>query len=958
MPTLVIVESPAKSKTIQKYLDSVWPKKYIVQSCVGHICDLPEKNLGFNPSNFQAIYEIPKDKIKKVRELKAQLRECGGDVILATDNDREGEAIAAHLRRELNLANPDRIVFNEITKAALEQAVKSPRKILENKVQSQETRRIVDRMIGWIVSPLARTYIDGNSSAGRVQTVVLLILKNLEDAIKGFKSVRHYDVSMMMLNNDVNPSSIWQAKWDFKPWLDNGSKIWIDRQVADKISTIKELVVDSIEKEEALLNPSAPFITSTLQRAAEINLNLTPKQTMDAAQQLYNAGLISYMRTDNPNLSQDTFRALKAYAQTVDLKVESELRTFKTKKSAQESHEGIRPTSFALLHVGEGVLQQVYELIWNRTVASQMPAAKFDVIEVSFNALVDIGQGGVTVEKVASFKSKARKMTYGGWKNLTKNDFSEDEDEDESEDHSIGDIPSSLKVGDVIQVKDSTISEKNTQPPRRFSSAALVKELENLGIGRPSTYASLTELIHKKGYIKYEKKRIFLTDLGYKIVENMEPNFSFIDIQFTAEMEDMLDEIENGVVDWKPALKKMWDDLGLEVKSFEKDILDKLPQHPCGVCGSLLLQIKNKDYAYWKCRNKQCGSVYTDFNDKPNVLKVQQKTDFDCRECEGSLVYIKTAYGEDIREYYRCDRASDEINPCLARYDILKVADSVQPDFDKYMEDTKHKCLECQRPILRRTVNKDGVVAHYWSCTGYRKEKPLCVARYSDLNGSPDYEKYKLNHTYNCPVCNGYLSRYKRRDNDTSFWYCGNKVKRKVCETYLEDVNTSPDFDTFNKEYIQNHTHKCFSETCDGFYKKITKKDNAGIVWRCQSCLEYCEDKEGAPDQDYYKKNHTHKCVACDSYLRLGNTSIGQKNVWRCSDKECCLVYQDIDLKPDFDEVKKKLTHKCNKCKKGYLLSFVSPRSKNTIWACSNYDSCAVRYADLDGSPNLKKVLE
>lgn len=954
MTTLVIVESPVKCKTIQKYLDSLWGGgKYIVKASSGHFCDLPPKKLGFDTSNFNPYYVVNNAEV--LRELKTLARQSE-DVILATDSDREGEAIAAHLRRELGLLNPDRIVYNEITKGAIQEAMKSPRKIIQQKVDSQETRRIVDRMIGWIVSPLTRAYIAPEGSAGRVQTVILLILKLLEDAIKGFKSVRHYQVSLMMLNNEKNPAEIWSAAWDSKLWRLNDEKYWLDRNSAEKIKGIKSLVVESVEKTEDFLNPPAPLITSTLQRAAEINLNLTPKQTMDIAQKLYEAGVITYMRTDNPNLSLDSFNALKAYAKTIDLKVEDDLRSFKTKKNAQEAHEAIRPTSFALTKVGEGDVQKLYELIWNRAVASQMPAARYDVCEVRLVQDVEVTLKGVTETKSAAFVSKARKLTYAGWRDLTNTNFSEEESADSEQDDQIGTIPLLLNVGDVIEVKDGVLHEKNTQAPRRYSAASLIDELERSGIGRPSTYATLMEKIFKSGYIRYEKKRIFLTEIGYKIVEQMQDDFSFIDVKYTAEMEEMLDSIELGSVDFKSSLKAVWENINKEAKTFEEKILKSLPQHPCELCGSLLLQKKSGDYSYWKCRNRDCGAVYSDLNDKPDALTIQYDTEFKCLECDGHLIYKKSSKNGVPSEQYRCSR-SKEKDACMAKYPAMLVDGEPQPDFATYKENTRFKCLVCSRPILRKSKDKDGETYHYWGCTGYRVEKPLCKAFYGDLNGVPDFAKYELNHKYHCPVCENFLSRYKRKDGSGFFWYCGHKIKRVKCETYLDDSDSSPDFDKFQKEYEINHKYQCFNEGCGGFYKRIEKKENAGVVWRCQKCGDYCEDKDESPDQEDYEKNHTHKCVACSSYLKYSVTRTN-KVQWRCMDKECALIYEDVEGVPDLESKKEKLIHKCDRCAKGYLMAFTSQKTGKTLWSCSNYDGCGVRYADKDDAPDLKKVLQ
>lgn len=1008
MTTLVIVESPGKTKTIKKYLDSLWPDKYEVEASYGHVCDLSVKSLGFDPKTFEGQYEISDDKQKVVRNLKA-IAKRSDDVILAMDNDREGEAIAFHLMRELRLNNPDRILFNEITKPAVEKAMKSPTKINNMKVYAQETRRLLDRMIGWLVSPVARNYVVADSSMGRVQTVIVYILVLLERRIKAFVSVKHYNVSMMMLNSEKDPAVPWSADWDHKPWRDPEEKVWLDKAVAEKIRTIKSLIVDEIKIGEATNNPPAPLITSTLQRAAEINLGLSPKETMDIAQKLYEAGAITYMRTDNPNLSAEAFIAVKDYAQSNDLPIEPTQRIFNAKKNAQEAHEAIRPTSFSLLKVTDGKMQDVYELIWNRAVASQLKAAKYDTKEVILSQSIEVTIGGATSVKKATFKAKGRRLTYAGWRDLTKKDFSEIEEEDREDNNDLSNlIPENLKVGDVVEVKDSQLHEKNTEPPRRLTAAGLVAELERCGIGRPSTYASLMDTILRRGFIRYDKKKIFVTENGFKIIDTMENHFSFIDVKYTADMEDELDNVESGAKQFKPVLQTFWEQVNGEVSAFEKYIITTLPQHKCEECQSLVMRKVFKGNVYWKCSNNDCAVTFADKNGVPGNQQINRVTSFKCVDCERPLNYSKGAFKGVEYEYFACTGKSDTQNPCVAKYKPLPNSKPVTPNFELYKEETKHKCLLCKRPIVQRTSEKDGVKRVFWMCTGYRKESPLCTAFYDDSAGLPDFEGFQLNHKFNCKKCGNFIQRRKKREGDTYFWVCGHQIsatekcatfyedknkepdfekyerdyklnntykcingsctnylaRRKYrekdshfwvcdCKAFYDDLNEQPDFEKFKLTYEQNHTHRCIAENCnDGFLARIKKKEGVEHFWKCASCDAFYSEANELPDFEKYKVDHTHKCFSCQSYL-YKFTNVTGKTKWKCSEATCGIPYEDIDNKPDYEGAKETFKHQCPNCKFGKLRSSISAKTRAKQWVCQN-NLCNKYFDDEDGVPSQK----
>lgn len=887
---LVIVESPGKVKTIQKYLDSLFPETYEVMASFGHICDLPKKDLGFNTSTFEPHYEVYEEKQDIVRKLKSAAKRCG-EVILATDDDREGEAIAYHLKRELGLKNPDRITFTSITKDALETALKNARKIDQKKVDSQETRRLLDRMIGWLVSPVARNYVVPDSSMGRVQTAVLMLLVDLERRIRNFKSTQHYGVEAYMLDKETP----WNAVWDTSPWLQEGQDYWLDRASAEKISQIKQLKVVSVKNGTSETQPPAPFITSTLQRAAQKVLKLSPKKTMELAQKLYEAGAITYMRTDNPNLSPDAYVALKKYAVDNDLPVEDSQRKFKTKAGAQEAHEAIRPTSFMIKEVGQGDIQALYDLIWMRSVACQLKAAKYDTREVVLEQDVSVAIDGVMQNKTATFKARGRTLTYGGWLQLTDKDFSEIEDEDKEAEPN-NPIPGNLSEGDVIEVSNCQLREKKTTPPSRLTASALIAKLESSGVGRPSTYASIIETIENRNYITYEKSRIFVTDRGIKIIDTMENKFKFIDVKYTAEVEESLDEIANGK-EWYPITKNFWSGINQEVDDFIKYIHSTLPQHKCEVCQSLVIKKETDKGAYWKCIS--CPAKYADGTNKPGSLQVTKETDFKCEECGSNLVYRKGSFNGKDYEYFSCSSANNGANKCFAKYEILSGSNPATPDFEKYREQSKYKCTLCERKLLYRIANKDdpAKARPFWVCSGVRKENTLCTAFYNDKNGAPDYEAFDLDHKYCCAECGGFLARKKYKDKPGHFWMCNNipKGKKKSCGLFYDDLNMEPDYDKFQRD----REHKCGN--CGSFLRFIEKDDKK--FWRCT-----------------------------------------------CPGSKCGWVYEDDLGRPNFEAAKEKYIHKCPNCKLGFMQK--RKNDNGFYWSCSSFD-CKTFLPDEGGTPDL-----
>lgn len=586
--TLVIVESPGKIKKINEYLGS----EYIVKASIGHIQDLDKKTMSIDiENNFKPNYIISPDKKNVVKDLKDLAAKCK-EVILASDEDREGEAIAGSLRTVLKLKDPKRIVFHEITKKAITDALTTPRQINEDLVEAQQARRLLDRLMGYKISPILWNYKVGDS-AGRVQSVVIRILvdkeKEIADAISEpfLKTTADFSIKDTKFNGVLNYQ--FKAIEDAKNFLKT-----IDKETIFKVITV--------ENKQSTRKPSPPFITSTLQQDASTKMGFAVKRTMDAAQKLYEAGLITYMRTDSTNLSEDALKACKKYIDKEYGKEYSDTKTYSSKsKGAQEAHEAIRPTIIDKSDPEgiDGDLQKVYQLIWKRTVASQMANAKVNVQTICIDAQKNKVSLLEFKKKQYNFISTLENIEFDGFLKLYDNSSEEDETVK-------GKIE--IKEKDTIDMNKLKVSEEYTKLPLRYNEAGLIKFLEKNGIGRPSTYASIISKIIEKKYVEIknidgvekdsnnleltnnksmtikestkkvkvgkENKKLVPTAIGNKIVEFLVKNFlPVMEIKFTADFEDYLDKIAEGKAKWYNVLQQFYElfnpiciKLGKEVK--------------------------------------------------------------------------------------------------------------------------------------------------------------------------------------------------------------------------------------------------------------------------------------------------------------------------------------------------------------------------------------------------------
>jgi DNA topoisomerase-1 len=574
---LVIVESPAKAKTIQKYLG----KDFEVKSSFGHIRDLPKKGMGINLETFTPDYEVSADKKKLVAELKAAAKKA--DIVwLASDEDREGEAISWHLAQELKLKEDQtrRIVFHEITKNAILKAIENPRKIDQNLVDAQQARRILDRVVGFEMSPVLWKKVKTGLSAGRVQSVAVRLVVERELEIRGFQPKSSYKVEGIFLNNAQQEIAA-KLKKDFVKESEAEEFLKLSKEVDFKVL--------NVETKPGTRTASAPFTTSTLQQEASNRLGYGVTGTMRVAQRLYEEGFITYMRTDSVNLSQDAINGAKAQIISEFGEEYSNPRNYTTKSaSAQEAHEAIRPTDFSVKRIGDEQLNKLYQLIYKRTLASQMTNAKIE------KTVIEIGNAKIPQH----FEAQGEVIVFDGFLKVYGIVKSEEEDEENNEK-----LLPKVSVGELLDYKKIEATQKFTRPSARYTEAGLVKKLEELGIGRPSTYAPTIQTIQNREYVDKKeiipqereimkmtlgkndiKKEILIdkfggdknkfvpTDIGEVVNDFLTQNFAeILDYGFTAKVEADFDNIANGEEKWKEVLHGFYNEFHPRIADVEEN---------------------------------------------------------------------------------------------------------------------------------------------------------------------------------------------------------------------------------------------------------------------------------------------------------------------------------------------------------------------------------------------------
>ncbi len=669
--TLVIVESPAKAKTIEKFLGK---SHYTVKASVGHVRDLPKSKLGVDiENNFEPQYINIRGKGDVIKELKKEAKKAK-KVYLATDPDREGEAISWHLAHILSLEETDncRIEFHEITKDAIKKAIKSPRHIDLSLVDAQQARRVLDRLLGYQISPILWQKVRKGLSAGRVQSVTTKLICDREKEIKEFIPVEYWTVDLdAKTSNNENISLKFYGKDNKKIDIEN------EAMVNEILSNIegKNLDVVSIESKTRRKSAPKPFTTSMLQQEAANKLSFTTKKTMSIAQELYEGidiegegtvGLISYIRTDSKRISDEAKEKSKIYI-TENLgenyyKDNTSKKEKKENKKVQDAHEAIRPTSIdrtpdSIKSSLSKDQYKLYNLIWRRLVASQMEDSIFDILNVECN----IGD--------YIFKATGSKMKFDGYTRVY--NFTDREDK----------ILPSIFEGDKLKLDTISPMQHFTQPPARFTEASLVKTLEELGIGRPSTYAPTITTILNREYVEKQGTSLCPTELGIIVTDILENNFTkFVDVDFTAKMESQLDEIEEGHIAWKHVVAEAYEPLkeAIEIakESIEKINMDEETDEICENCGENMVIKYGRFGKFMACKNyPECKTT------KPLVNKVGVT----CPKChKGEIILRKSKRGKAFygcSKYPECDfiswnKPTGEICNKCGSYMIEKVTKS------------------------------------------------------------------------------------------------------------------------------------------------------------------------------------------------------------------------------------------------------------------------------------------
>lgn len=701
MSDLVIVESPAKAKTIQKYLGT----GYEVIASMGHIRDLPKSKMGVDVENdFAPQYVDMKGKEDVIKELRKYAKKCD-KIYLATDPDREGEAISWHIAQMLNLDINDnnRVAFNEITKSGVQSGMNNPHKIDTDLVNAQQARRILDRLVGYELSPFLWKKVKKGLSAGRVQTVTVSIIVDRENAIRKFVPKEYWSIDAKF----TAPSS--EKVFEASLVSVDGKKINIPDQSgktdskkieisckedADSIlERLKnaEYKVNSVKKRVTKKQPSPPFITSTMQQEASKKLNFSSKRTMKTAQELYEGvdiegigavGLITYMRTDSLRISAEAKNSAAQYIETVYGKKYLSPRDFKSGKNAQDAHEAIRPSTPELTpeRVKSSLTNdqyKLYRLIWERFIASQMATALLNTTSV------DIEANG------CMFRTSGYSVEFDGFMILYVDSDSSEENKKE--------LPA-INKDDILNLKEINSNQHFTQPPPRYTEASLIKTLEENGIGRPSTYAPTITTITARQYVERDGKSLKPTSLGEVTTELMKEHFKkIVDSKFTAEMENSLDEIERGQKNWVSTLHEFYDDFSATLRKAEEAMDGKRVKVPaeetnikCELCGKNMV-IKFSRYGKFLA----CPG----FPECKNTKQIVTEAEGNCPRCGGKMLLKKSKKG---RSFYGCEKYPD----C---------------NFMTWNIPSKEICPDCHKTLFIKGGKSGKLICENENC-GYERE--------------------------------------------------------------------------------------------------------------------------------------------------------------------------------------------------------------------------------------------
>ncbi|MBR0027655.1 MAG: type I DNA topoisomerase [Clostridia bacterium] len=684
---LLIVESPAKAGTIKKYLG----KDYTVMASMGHIIDLPKSNMGVDLENdYEPRYITIRGKGPLLAELKKEAKKS--DIVyLATDPDREGEAISWHLAGALGIdpKSPCRVTFNEITNTAVKAAIKEPRPIDMDLVDAQQARRVLDRIVGYTISPILWEKVKRGLSAGRVQSVATRLICDREEEIENFTPQEYWSIEATI--NDPKSKKDFTAKYygekNKEVKLENAAET---KKITDSIKNA-DFTVEKVKRGQQKRNPQPPFTTSTLQQEASRKYNFQAAKTMQIAQMLYEGitlggklgtiGLITYMRTDSLRIADDAQKEAVSYLTENYGKEYVNPKQYKTKKSAQDAHEAIRPTSINIkpIEIKDKLTNdqyRLYKLIWERFAASQMASAVYDTMLLTLDA------NGHT------FKASGSNVKFKGYMSV----YVEATDNDDKKEKMLP----PLEEGQSVKLKSFEEKQHFTQPPARYSDATLIRELEENGIGRPSTYAPTISTIVSRGYVARSKRQLVPTELGFVTDEIMKNNFSkIVDVEFTAGMEEELDEVEDGDIQWKNVIREFYppfkDNLDKAQSSIEKiKIKDEESDIVCDKCGRKMVYKLSKFGKFLACPG---------YPECKNTMAIREGTGAECPKCGGEILVRRSRKG---KTYYACEK----LPKC---------------DFMAWDMPLKEKCPQCGGLLLKKNGRSGKIYCLNEDCKYERK---------------------------------------------------------------------------------------------------------------------------------------------------------------------------------------------------------------------------------------------
>ena len=688
---LVIVESPAKAKTIGKFLG----KNYKVKASVGHVRDLPKSSLGIDIENkYEPKYITIRGKGPIVQELKREAKKSD-NIYLATDPDREGEAISWHLAYLLGIkeGEPIRVEFNEITKEAILEAIKKPRPIDKNLVDAQQARRILDRLVGYKISPLLWRKIKKGLSAGRVQSVAVKLICDREKEIESFVPEEYWSIKAVLAKDDIS----FEANFFGVSEDGREKKVKLpNKEAVDKIlNTLDKdnFVIKEVKKGSKKRNPYPPYTTSTLQQDASRKLGFSTRKTMMIAQQLYEGidikdegtvGLITYIRTDSTRVSEEVVKVTKSYIiDNYGKAYRNGGKTYsnKTRKEAQDAHEGIRPTS--VLRRPENIKDsltndqyKLYDLIWKRFVSSQMSPAKYDTMSVKIFSNNNI------------FKASGSKLSFDGFLKV----YSIEEDKDKDIEMPL------LEEGEIVKVNKIEPNQHFTQPPARYTEASLIKTLEELGIGRPSTYAPIISTILNREYVVLNNKSFVPTELGILVNDLLEEYFKdIVNEKFTADLEEKLDKIAEGEFPWQLVVDDFYKEFNVLLKKAEEEIdkvkiEDEVTDEICEKCGRNMVVKRGRYGKFLACPG---------YPECKNTKAILDELDVPCPECGGNIIRRRSKKG---RLFYGCSNFPN----CK---------------FVSWNEPIKEKCPQCNGVLVKKKNKKVTIIECINKDCGYSRNE-------------------------------------------------------------------------------------------------------------------------------------------------------------------------------------------------------------------------------------------